>query len=207
MEYFARNAPWGYFSMRCQRVASRSQRTALLELVKPVGCNILEDLCAAIRPQYLYLVDTAGRTEAEVQSQIALREVAPTAPHLSKLLLFAHRHTDASIQSQSVGRAAFQIEADPVIRRIALGLQNHRRASQVFDDNIESAPIEKIAHGKPATHLRRPNRTASLRTDVLESSVALVLKDKLRFAISRAKLGVIDLRIDMPIDEDQVLPS
>jgi hypothetical protein len=194
-------------SMSRRRPTCRNQRSPLFQAIKPIRSHILKDLRATIRPQHLHLVDSARRAEPKVQSQIALREVAPTAPHLSKLLHLSHGHSHASIQSQPIHRTALKVEADPVIRRIALSLKNHRRSGQIFNNNVQPSAVEQIANRQPPTHLRRSNRTACLRADILEGPVALVLKNKLRLAISSAKLGVIDLRINVPIHENQVQPA
>jgi len=54
-------------------------------MVEAISGNILKHLPPAVRPKHLDLIDARAAPYTEVQSQIALREIAAAASHLVHL--------------------------------------------------------------------------------------------------------------------------
>ena len=67
--------------------------------------------------------------------------------------------------------------------------------------------MEEIADGEAAADLGNEERGAGGGAHLAEGSVVLIEVEELRFAVGDAGLGVVDLRIDVAVDEDEVLPA
>ena len=172
-----------------------------------VGLDVGEGLRGAVRPDDFDLVEGARFAEAEVQVQVALGEVTAAAANLLELLLRAGGDADARVEGEAIVGGAFEGETYPVIGGVGFGFEDHGAADEVFDDEIENAAVEEIADGEASADLGDEDGFAGGGAHLAEGSVVLIDVDELWFLIGDAGLGVFDLRVDVAVDEDEVLPA
>ena len=116
-------------------------------------------------------------------------------------------HANAGIQGESIAANAFELEADPVVEGAAFGTQDHGLTGKIFNDGLEMAVVEEIADGHAAADLRNLDRIAGRLADVFKGAVALVEQEQFRLAIPGPFGDLVDLRIDMAVDQKNVLPA
>ena len=167
----------------------RYDALALLQYVKAIGGEIRQYLFDTGGPGHLYLLCARARSQAEVQPQVILRQIAAATAHLILLNQVSRRHLHTSVECQRVSVCPMEFETDPVILRIRICTQDHRAAFKVLNDDLQMSIVEQIAHREPPAHLWYLHRRTAQLTDVAERSVVLVGIDQLGFAIDRACAG------------------
>ena len=89
--------------------------------IKPVGRQIGERFLFPIWPQDFSLIETLVAAQAEVDSQIVLRQVASAAEDFAHLHQVSGCGSYARIQGQTIRLYAFQLKTDPMVLRASFG--------------------------------------------------------------------------------------
>ena len=89
-------------------------------------------------------------TEAEVQAQIVLCGESCSGGHLLKLLLAVPVEPDFRADGVAVALCGFEMELNPLLRRIDVVPVDEQRPILIGDDDIERAVIPEIADGDSA---------------------------------------------------------
>ena len=112
-----------------------------------------------------------------------------------------------ALSARRFAGSALKIKADPVMRRVALCLENHRRTGEILNDDVEPAAIEEISHSQSTAHLREPqqSRSAHLRSRMCHLAGSGIRSLGSRYAVPSFR--VIDLGIDMAVDQNQIQPA
>src|ERR1700739_2586745 len=71
-------------------------------------------------------VNAVAIAEAEMNAKVGLGKIAAAAHHFARLNEITRDCLDAPVQGEAVAPGSFQFETDPVIRRAALRLEDHR---------------------------------------------------------------------------------
>src|SRR5208283_5916975 len=202
----ARNGSFVLGSCR-SRSLGRNDTLAFLHLIEAVGRKIGERFHLPVGPSDFGLVDALVSTEPKVNTKIVLRKIAASADQFTGLNEVPGSCSYPRVQSEAITPRTFQLETDPMIRRPALRLQNHRFTLQSFNDDFHAAIVEEItANHSPADSWnldRRPNEF----TDVLERAVPLILEEQHGFQVLRANLYGVDLRINVSASQEYVRPA
>src|SRR5712664_3809988 len=85
--------------------------------------------------------------------------------------------------------------------------QNHRRASQVFDNQVHIAIVEKIACRDSARYPRNPQVWPSLITGVAKRPILLIQLQHFGFFVARAGRQSTHLWIHVAAYDDQIEPA
>src|SRR5258708_37211588 len=177
--------------------------------IKPINSQISERFLFPLRPQDFRLIETSMAAQPEMDAQIVLRQVTSAAEDFARLHQVSSCDSHARIQGQTIALCSytFELKTDPMILRASFGTQNHGLAHQVFNHRFHLAIVEKIAHGKPAAHLRHLKRVSSQLARVFEGSVSLIDEQNLRLQVSGGRVSAIHLRIHVSVDQEEVLPA
>src|SRR5260370_23147105 len=109
-----------------------------------------------------------------MDSQIVLREIAPTAADLIHLNQVSSNGRDARVKRQPIALRSRKLETDPVVIVPAHVAKNHRFAVQILDHDVHASIIEKIPEGRAAADLWHLNRRANFFADIAKGAVMLV---------------------------------
>src|ERR1700722_17811900 len=104
--------------------------------------KVWESLDGPVGPDDLSLVDAVVCSQAEMETQIMLREVTSTAANFIQLHEFASCEPHARVQSEPIRLSAFELKTHPVVICTSLGSKDHGLADQVFDHGLEPSVIE-----------------------------------------------------------------
>src|SRR5262245_57979943 len=86
-------------------------------------------------------------------------------------------------------------------------LQNHRRACQIFHDDINVPSIEEISSGYASGNAWNAERRARLFAAVAKGAVLLIELQNFWFFVPRARWEGVNLRIDVTAHKDEVEPA
>lgn len=172
-----------------------------------VGAEIAENFSLSGRPEDLQLADLRVGSQAKVNSQVILGEIAAATEHFAFLHQVSGKTFDSRVQSQAVALGSFQFEADPVIRWATFGPKNRGLPLKIFDDHLEFAVVEEITDRYAAAYLGNFQRRTDELADVLEGAIALIEVQELGLHVLRAGDNGVDLRVDVTIDLQEVQPA
>src|ERR1700688_623147 len=172
-----------------------------------VGERIAENFSLSGRPEDFQLAYLRVGSQAKVNSQVILGEIAATAEHFTFLHQVSSKTFDSRVEGQAVALHSFQFEADPVIRWATFGPKNRGLPLKIFDDHLEFAVVEEIANGYAAAYLRNFQCRTGELADVLEGAIALIEVQELGLHIFRAADDGVDLRVGVTIDLQEVQPA
>src|ERR1700678_1007078 len=101
--------------------------------VKVVRLKTADLIHRSGRPANLDTIDLSHRTQTEVQPQIALREITPSAMDLIRLCNSARRDLHARIQSEAITLRSGEFKTHPVTSGHACIPQHHRASIEIVD--------------------------------------------------------------------------
>src|SRR4029453_15733963 len=161
----------------------------------------------AARPTDLDRRDRWRLAETEVRAQIGLREVTRAATDFFHPRGACGSDRHARADPIAIAFAADQANGQPVLRIAASVLEETRGAIDVGDQRVEIAVVIVIADRQAAAGSWPHGRGAHRCCYLGERAVPCVLEQHRRFGIGLVELVLIDLGIDMPVDEQQILPA
>src|SRR5580658_489729 len=173
-----------------------------------VRCQIFERLCFPRWPTDFHVVDVIVGSEAEVKAQVVLREIARAAAHLVRLNQISGSDLDSGANREAVAFCPSELEGNPVVTSGANITENHGRAIEILNHDVDRSIVEEIAKRSATADLRNLNGRADKFAYVLESAVVLIQEEQFWFAVFGSGLGGgIHLRIDVAVDDEQIRPS
>src|SRR5258708_7095506 len=137
-----------------------------------VGGQICESLHFSRGPGNVGFIHAVVAAEPEVQAKIGLGEIAAAADDFAGLDEIAGSRPDAGVQRKTIALRSLQFEADPVIRREPLGLQDERLALEIFNDDIDWPVVKYIPISRSSSNARNLDGGAHQFADVFEFAVA-----------------------------------
>src|SRR5947209_2780021 len=155
----------------------------------------------AARPADFYQVNLGALLKAEVQPQVALRDVAAAAPNLVRLREIAGDDFNTRADAVAIAPHADGLNQDGVVRVAAVVAQQLRRAVEVADDYVNVAVVVYVAEGDATAHALLRERGAELFADLGECAIAVVVVHELALAV------VYELRIDVAVGDEQINPA
>src|SRR5580704_8336975 len=120
----------------------RNNALAFFHRIEMVGGQVSQSFYLSRRPKDFDFVDAFPAPEAEVNAEIVLRKVTASAEDLTRLNEISRRNSHPRVQGQRVALYPLQFKADPMIRRTALRLENHRAAFEIFDNDVDAAVVK-----------------------------------------------------------------
>src|ERR1700688_2503960 len=172
-----------------------------------VGERIAENFSLSGRPEDFQLAYLRVGSQAKVNSQVILGEIAAAAEHFAFLHQVSSKTFDSRVEGQAVALGSFQFEADPVVLRATFRPQDGWLAFKIFNDHLEFAVVEEITDGYAAAYLGNFQCRTDELADVLEGAIALIEVQELGLHVLRAADNGVDLRVDVTIDLQEVQPA
>src|SRR5579863_9347103 len=186
---------------------SRHNSFSFLYRVEPVGGKVVYDFSFAGGPKDFYAIKVVVRSQAEVDAQVVLRQIAAPAADLIDLNQVSGEGLEAGIQRQTIAFGSRQFKFDPVVMVAALVAKDERLAINIFNDDVDAAVVEQIAEGRAAADLGDANGGASQFADVAKGSVVLVQEQEFGLAIAGADIERVHLRVDVAVHHKKIRPS
>src|SRR6476661_6864399 len=125
--------------------------TAFLNEIKPVGFHVAESLLLTSGPLDLHGFSTSGLAQAEISTQIALREIAPSTLDFPDLRNAAGDDSYSRTHRVTIGLCARKPEIQKMISVAAAVAQQQRNVAVVGDHNVhESVVIEVRERDAPS---------------------------------------------------------
>src|ERR1700719_2826314 len=172
-----------------------------------VRAEVEENFFLPGRPENLHFADLRVGSQAKVNSQVILGEIAAAAEHFAFLHQVSSKTFDSRVEGQTIALVSFQFEADPVIRWATFGPKYGGLALKILNYHFEFAVVEEITDGYAAAYLGNFQCRTGKLADVLEGVIALIEVQELGFHVLRAADDGVDLRIDVTIDLQKVQPA
>src|SRR5581483_11648623 len=145
--------------------------------------------------------------EAEVQAEIVLREVAAGTAHFVGLNEVPGGNSDASVQSEPVALGSAEFESNPVVVRSSPGTEDDGFALEILDDDFLRAVVKEVANCQSPAHARNFECGPDLVADIAERAVALIQEQLAGLAEDDADLGIVNLRVDVAVNGDEIEPA
>src|SRR6266567_2997201 len=174
--------------------------------VKLVGLHIVKNLPQPAGPLDLNGLRLRGLAQPEMQTEIALRNVATTAPHFLQLIVAASTHCDPRANRVTIGPGASELQRNPV-PVLAIVLQQTGWVMAIVHQNLYAAIIVEIRGSHTVAIERGGDARASIEGDVFELLVVLVPVKYFAFAESTVEAVRINFGIDVPIGHEQIRPA
>jgi hypothetical protein len=137
-------------------------RHPLHKLHETVSGHLAEALNGPIRPPNFHGIHFGSFPESEVQSRVAVREIAVTASPLGTLDQIGCTNRYDRADGVSIAGAPFESHDEEVLPIPAIVPKDRRRTIQVVDHDIEIAVVVEIA-GRGATAHRRHRQRGARR--------------------------------------------
>src|SRR6266550_7426972 len=141
-----------------------------------------------------------------MQPEVILRIIARSAHHLINLAMFAGRHFDTSADGRSIRARPHALEHDPIVLVAALVAQQGGWPIQVVDDYVDIAIVVEVPNGAAASQILESNGWSGFRGNVLEMTVPKIAIQNPRLLVGDVEFLVHDLRVDVAIGNEEVLP-
>ena len=185
------------------------RRRVLPDLDDPVRLHPFLTRRRPVRPGHLDRVRDLRARESEVLAHVVLRQITRAALHQTPLCRRSGPHRDDRADGVRVGRLPMELDDQPMAAPGELVVENLRPAVQIVDDDVEAAVVVDVSGGEAAAHAFLHERLAESGGDLLEGAVAAIAIEQLALAIPgrRAHPHAVQLRIDMPVDRDEIQPG
>jgi hypothetical protein len=121
-----------------------------------------------------HVVDVIVGSEAEVKTQVVLREIACAAAHLVRLNQISGSNLDSGADREAVAFCPREFEGNPVVAGGANIAENHRRTIEILNDDVDRSIVEEIAKRSATADLRNLNGRADKFAYVLEGAIVLI---------------------------------
>src|SRR6267378_1337922 len=175
--------------------------------MKGVDRQTFPALLEAVGPPNVDALDAGGVAEAEMDTEVVLREITAAAAHLLRLNDAARRasHTGAD-------RVAIRFGTDERQRRPVMGgraghTEQIRQIVHVRDRHVHVTVVVEVGERRAASRLWRRHRLAEAFADIRETAVAEIPIDHLPLLVAGLGFELNYLRIHVPVGEEQVEPS
>ncbi len=178
----------------------------LFDQIELVGLHIVEHLPQAARPLDLDGLGVRRLAQAEMQTEIALRNVASTAAHLLQLLVTTGTHGDPRANRGAIGLRASELQRDPA-SVFAVVLQQTGCVMAIVHKNFYRSIIVKVRSGHAVAVEGRGDAWTSIKGDIFELPVALVPVKYFALPEGGVEAVRIYLGIDVAIGHEQVRPA
>src|SRR5262245_29653398 len=169
--------------------------------------HVAPHFLVAVRPADLHTTDPRRLPETCFDAKIILRVVAAAAAHLAHQRRRADDDADAGADGGAVRGGADELELGPRRRWARVETVEIRRFVYVVDRNVDVAVVVDVAERGAAPGVRCGDRWPEPLRQILESPVAQVAIDDLPLLIRRLGLDLLDLRVDVAIDQEQIEPA
>ena len=114
---------------------------------------------------------------------------------------------DAGADGVAVGAGADQAQAEPVILVAGNVDEQHGVVAEVIDDCFKAAVVEEVGDGEAAAGRGSVSPGPESLQISLNFAVAEVVVEEARFAIEGAKIGGVDLGVDVAVDDEEIGPA
>ena len=153
------------------------------EAVEAIPFKVREHFGLPGRPQDFHPVRLTAASQSEMEPEVALRQIAASAPYLVSLRNTPGRNLYPCIQCHLIASGAGEFEADPVVTRTAFGTQNDRLTFEILHHDFQGTVVEQIADGEAAAHSRNLQRGSRQAAHIAEGAITAIQEQLARLAV------------------------
>src|SRR5258708_1838806 len=175
--------------------------------VNGIASDVFQGFDFPARPANFDRFHFLGRAQAEVQTQIVLREVACAATDFAELFNTCGTNRYAGTDCSAVALRADELEEDAMIAAGVFILDMRRRLAHVQEKDVNVAGVEDVTESSAAARMKRQSGEAGFLGDFVEGAVASVAMKEERLAKARAGFQSVDLRVNVAVGDENVEPS
>src|SRR6266581_4930631 len=175
--------------------------------VDGVGGDILERLDLSAWPANLDRFHLRGGAQAEVQTQIVLREVACATADFAELFNTRGTNRYTGADCSAVALRADELEEDAMIAAGVFIFEKRRRLAHVQEKDVNVAGVEDVAESSAPAGMKRQSGKAGFLGDFVEGAVAIVAMKGERLTKAGAGFQSVDLRVNVAVGDENVEPG
>src|SRR5260370_7100283 len=152
--------------------------------VNGIASDVFRGFDFPARPANFDRFHFLGRAQAEVQTQIVLREVACAATDFAELFNTCGTNRYAGADCSAVALRADELEEDAMIAAGVFILEERRRLAHVQEKDVNVAGVEDVTESSAAARMKRQSGEAGFLGDFLEGAIAVIVMQEIPFAFA-----------------------
>src|SRR5215213_2477365 len=180
---------------------------ALFDDQNSVDADAFDPVDRAAGPPDFYQVYPGAFLKAEVEPEVVVRNVTRAAAHLVHLGQVLAHDSHPRSYAVAVGAGADRFDEHEIVRISSVIAKELGGSVEVVDHQIDVPVIIQVPECGPPAHALFHQRVARLGRHFRERSVAVVLVKELALAVARVEVGLIDLRVDVTVGDEEVAPA
>src|SRR6516225_3727513 len=161
----------------------------------------------AAGPPDVDLVGPPALAQTKMGTEVALGKVTTTSRHFAHLGQLPCSYFDPRSHGIAVATATHQLEADKVIVRGAIVVEQQRRVAVIAHHHLQSPVIVEISEGDPAAGIRFGEAVTRNLAHLGEFAVSLVVKQRIDLLVVNFGRLLLNLGINVPVGDKKVQPA
>src|SRR5271169_4788342 len=142
-----------------------------------------------------------------MKAQVALRHDAGAAVDFVHLRMLADNHAHTPSNGGAIAFGSHQLDLDPVLLVASIIAKQRWRIVHVQDEGVDVAVVVVVAEGGAAAGKMLGDAGSHFRRYVFEAAIAEIPVNESRILVSLAEAVVINLRVDVSVDLNDVWPA